>query len=382
MASVACEAPPGPEQLCPVPSPLHGDRAAAHPSRLGLSQSKASRNILARLWLTGPPADCPPTWSARHRPCSGGRAPHDWDPSARWCPGLGWPAEGQSPQLWGTGGATPTLVPTQGSGKRMLTLCMAASPAPASYQTLFGPTPAREAPLHPHLPGQSPGFPERSPGAQRPQPASAYPVLSLQHLLTAARGPGLAPGHRWAWWSRGLPVLLGRLWLRLWHLPQEGLKQTLPAVHLQPLGGLACTSGALGVGAHGYLGPSGRGRPRQDLRGSSSSHCPDSAGWASARDTQQGRPPWVCWVPSSYSHSSPHGQARPEQLGRRPARPPAGSPRDAPSPTAAPAPCMCPHTAQVRLLRTLPAGRTEGAERPDEKEGPPQLSPSPPSRPL
>lgn len=242
------------------------------------------------------------------------------------------------------------------------------------------PYPSSRGPSAPTPPRPVSGVSREEPGGPEATARFSLPVLSLQHLLTAARGPGLAPGHRWAWWSRGLPVLLGRL--RLWHLPQEGLKQTFPAGHLQPLAGLACTSGALGVGAHGYLGPSGRGRPRQDLRGSSSSHCPDSAGWASARDTQQGRPPWVSWVPSSYRHSSPHGQARPEQLGRRPARPPAGSPRDAPSPTAAPAPCMCPQTAQVRLLRTLPAGRTEGAERPDEKEGPPQLSPSPPSRPL
>ena len=193
----------------------------------------------------------------------------------------------------------------------MLTLCMAPNPAPASHQTLFGPPPAREAPSPPTPPRPVPRGFQR--GARGPRGHSPLRLTqSYQHLLTAARGTALAPGHRWAWWSRGPPILLGRL--RLWHLPQEGLKQTLRAVHLQPLGGLACTSGALGVGARGYVGPSGRGRPRQGQRGSSPSHCPDSAGWASARDTQQGRPPWVAWVPSSYSHSSPHGQPRPEQL--------------------------------------------------------------------
>lgn len=66
-----------------------------------------------------------------------------------------------------------------------------------------------------------------------PRPgSSAYPVLSLQCLLTAALDTRLAPDCSRAGQGRGPPVLCGQLWS--WLFPLGVLKQTLPALHLQP----------------------------------------------------------------------------------------------------------------------------------------------------
>lgn len=99
-----------------------------------------------------------------------------------------------------------------------------------------------------------------------PRPgSSAYPVPSLQSLLTAALDTRLAPDCSRAGQGRGQPVLWGQLWSRLF--PLGVLKQMLHALHLQPAP--ACLHlWALGKGPQGHLcslSPSGRWRRCQAL---------------------------------------------------------------------------------------------------------------------
>lgn len=116
-------------------------------------------------------------------------------------------------------------------GRELTPVCP--HPAPASHQAPYSLPEAKGPSLRP--PRQPP--PQPDPGT--PDSLSAYPVLGLQPLLTAAPGAGLAPGRRRAGQGRGLPATWGQLRLR--PLPQGSLKQMLPAVHLTV--GLLCAWG-------------------------------------------------------------------------------------------------------------------------------------------
>lgn len=158
-------------------------------------------------------------------------------------------------------GCKPSLVPTQG---REPTLC-----AP-NHSICLSSAPLNSA--RPRTPAQ-PTARTSSWGSQRGAVAwlrpgsSAYPVLSLQSLLTTALGTWLAPScSRPGQWI-GRPVLWGQLWSQLF--PLGAGKQMLHAARLHQQ--LACLHlWAPGEGPQGHLcsaSPSGRQRQCQALLG-------------------------------------------------------------------------------------------------------------------
>lgn len=151
---------------------------------------------------------------------------------------------------------------------------------------------------HPCTPAQ-PASRASSWGSRRgavawPRPgSSAYPVLSLQSLLTTALGTGLAPGCSRPGRGRGRPVLWGRRWSRLF--PLGVLKQMLHAPRLRQQ--LACLHlWAPGEGPQGHLcsvSPSSRQRQCQALLGSPFAAGKTVLGEPQASETQQ-------WTPVGY----------------------------------------------------------------------------------
>lgn len=169
-----------------------------------------------------------------------------------------------------------------------------------------------------------------------PRPgSSAYPVLSLQSLLTTALGTGLAPGCSRPGQGRGRPVLWGRRWSRLF--PLGVLKQMLHAPRLRQQ--LACLHRwAPGKGPQGHLwsvSPSSRQRQCQALLGSPSAAGKTVLGEPQARETQQWTPvghlgpplllplafPWTPRL-ERQQHPASHGDSPSPQRASHPASTP------------------------------------------------------------
>lgn len=200
-----------------------------------------------------------------------------------------------------------------------------------------------------------------------PRPgSSAYPVLSLQCLLTAALNTRLAPDCSRAGQGRGHPVLCGQLWS--WLFPLGVLKQMLHALHLQPAP--ACLDlWALEEGPQGHLcslSPSGRWRQCQALE-AHLCHCPDSAGEPQASETQR-------WTPvgdlgpralvATFLHMDPPGwssRSSPPPTGTTPLRaPPWLHSRQVPS-------ARVPRFLRTRVARAPKAQNHDCAKRPPER---------------
>lgn len=175
---------------------LHGDQTAAHPagwgetgsSTLGPAPSRASRSVSVMILVDRCPADRPPTWSGGHRPGCVQSLP--WPGALHVAAaGVGVAGRGRSPTAAGSWerrahlGARPPWCPPRALGERMLTPCMAPSPASACYQMPSGPPRAPEAPSPPTLPCQDPGF-QRGTPSSLPSPESAAPAdCCFGHLV-------------------------------------------------------------------------------------------------------------------------------------------------------------------------------------------------------